>query len=91
MEAAKNKSIERYVGDIRSLLRDKRIYYSGLAREGERIVVRFREPEQKAAALKALNEMADLQVREQDLGGEAALIAQIKPEVVKREQEQALQ
>ncbi len=43
MKAAANKSVERYVGDVRSLLRDKKVYYSGLAREGDRVVVRFRE------------------------------------------------
>ena len=37
-----------------ALLRDKKIYYSGLAREGERIVIRFREREQRAAALKLI-------------------------------------
>ena len=33
MKAAANKSVERYVGDIRSMLRDRKVYYSGLARE----------------------------------------------------------
>src|SRR5436305_1978068 len=52
MRAAANKTIERYVGDVRSLLRDKKIYSSGLAREGgDRIVVRFQEADQRAAAL----------------------------------------
>jgi len=36
------------------MLRDKKIYYSGLTREGERITVRFREAEQRAAALKLI-------------------------------------
>jgi len=88
MKAAANKSIERYVGDARSLLREKKIYYSGLAREGDRIVIRFSEAEQRAAALRAMGEaMPDLAVREQD----TALIATIKPEVVKRDQDLALQ
>jgi preprotein translocase subunit SecD len=88
MKAAANKSIERYVGDARSLLREKKIYYSGLAREGDRIVIRFSEAEQRAAALKAMGEaMPDLAIREQD----TALVATIKPEVVKRDQDLALQ
>src|SRR5205085_7463411 len=65
---------------------------SGLAREGERVVVRFREPDQRAAALKLISaEMADLVVREQESQGDSALVATIKPEVVKRDQELALQ
>ncbi len=93
MQAAKKKFVERNLGDVRTNLRDKKIYYSGLAKEGdERIVVRFREPDQKAAALKALTEaMPDLAIREQDIGGESALIATIKPEVVKREQDTTVQ
>ena len=39
---------------------EKKIYYSGLTREGERITVRFREPAQRAAALKAIGELSDL-------------------------------
>jgi preprotein translocase subunit SecD len=92
MEAAKNKFIERYVGDTRSLLRDRKIYYSGLARDGERIVVRFREEDQRVAALKVMTEqMPDLNIRETDVGGEGALVATIKPEVLKRDQDLALQ
>ncbi|HEY4998291.1 MAG TPA: protein translocase subunit SecD, partial [Usitatibacter sp.] len=92
MKAAADKSVNRYLGDTRSLLRDKKIYYSGLVREGDRIVVRFREADQRVAALKAMTEaMPDLVIREQEGGGESALVASIKPEVVKREQDLALQ
>jgi preprotein translocase subunit SecD len=91
MKAAGNKAVERYLGDVRGLLRDKKIYYSGIGREGDRIVVRFRESDQRAAALTALAEMSDLVIREQEAGGESALVATIKPEVAKREQEQSLQ
>jgi preprotein translocase subunit SecD len=93
MAAAKKKFVERYLSDIRTNLRDKKIYYTGLAREGEdRIVVRFREADQKAAAARLIAEqMPDLAVREQDIGGESALVATIKPEVVKRDQETTVQ
>jgi preprotein translocase subunit SecD len=87
MKAAANKAVERYMGDIRGLLRDKKIYYSGLSREGDRIVIRFSEAPQRASALTALSELSDLVIREQ----ESALVATVKPEVAKREQEQALQ
>jgi preprotein translocase subunit SecD len=93
MNAAKNKFVERYLSDVRSNMRDKKIYYSGLAREGtDRIVIRFREAEQKAAAQRMLaDQMPDLVIREQDIGGESALVATIKPEVVKRDQETTVQ
>ncbi len=92
MKAAATKSVERYLGDARGLLREKKIYYSGIGREGDRITVRFREAEQRTAAAKLLGaEMVDLTIREQESGGEMALVATIKPEVVKREQDLALQ
>jgi preprotein translocase subunit SecD len=92
MKAAANKSVERYLGDIRSTLRDKKIYYSGLVREGDRIVLRFREADQRVAAIALINkEMPDLLLRGESEGVEAPLIATIKAEVVKREQELALQ
>ncbi|HRE13392.1 MAG TPA: protein translocase subunit SecD [Usitatibacteraceae bacterium] len=92
MKAAGTKSVERYLGDIRSLLRDKKVYYSGLAREGDRILLRFREKDQKAAALALIGkEMPDLVLRPEGDGDEAPIVAVIKPEVVKKEQELALQ
>jgi preprotein translocase subunit SecD len=92
MLAAKNKFVERYVGDTRSLLRDRKIYYSGLGRDGDRIVVRFREPDQRAAALKVMTaQMPDLAIRETEVGTEGALVATIRPEVLKRDQDLALQ
>ena len=96
MRAAENKFYERYLGDIRSLLRERKIYYSGLAREGsgdaQRVVIRFREPDQQAAALKALSDqVTDLLLREQQVQGEGAIVATIKPEVLKRERDFAVQ
>ncbi|HTS86131.1 MAG TPA: protein translocase subunit SecD [Usitatibacter sp.] len=88
MKAAANKSVERYLGDTRSLLRDKKIYYSGLTRDGDRITIRFNEAEQRAAGLKALTDaMPDLTIKEDG----DAIVAIVKPEVVKREQDMALQ
>ena len=92
MKTAATKAVERYAGDIRSLLRDKKVYYSGLSREGERVVVQFREPGQRDAAEKLLAEqMPDLVVREQGSGDTGSLVATVKPEVVKANQEAALQ
>ena len=92
MKSAANKAVDRNLNDVRGLLRDKKIYYSGIGREGERIVVRFGEAQQRGAAAKAIGEqMSDLAVREQEAGQESSLVLNIKPEVVKRDQEAALQ
>jgi preprotein translocase subunit SecD len=92
MKAAATKSQERYLGDLRGLMRDKKIYYSGLAREGDRLTVKFRDRETRAAALKEIgSQMPVLLVKEQEVGEEFQLVATIKPEEVKREQDLALQ
>ncbi len=92
MKSAANKAVERYAADIRSLLRDKKIYYSGLGREGDRIIAHFREKEQETAAMKAISDaMPDLELREVGSAGETQIVATIKPEVAKANQEAALQ
>jgi preprotein translocase subunit SecD len=92
MKSAASTAVDRNFNDVRSLLRDKKIFYSGIGRDGDRIVVRFREPEQRAAALKLIAaQMPDLAVREQESGAESSLTLNIKPEVVKRDQDAALQ
>ena len=92
MKAAAAKSQERFLGDLRVLMRDKKIYYSGLAREGDRLVVKFRDRETRAAALKEIgSQMPVLLLKEQEVGEDFQLVATIKPEEIKREQDLALQ
>ncbi|HEY2628200.1 MAG TPA: protein translocase subunit SecD, partial [Usitatibacter sp.] len=88
MKAAANKSAERYLGDARTQLREKKIYYSSIARDGGRITINFNEAEQRAAGLKAMTDLTpDMNVKEEG----DAVVATIKPEVVKRDQDFALQ
>jgi preprotein translocase subunit SecD len=92
MKAAATKAVERYLGDVRGLLRDRKIYYSGLNREGERINLRFRERETRAAALAAIGDkLPDLALRETESGDEFQIVASVKPEIAKKEQDLALQ
>jgi len=93
MKSAQRKAVDRYVGDIRALLRDKKIYYSHLGREGDdRVVVGFQEAAQEQAALREINvAMTDLTLREQTVGTGTQIVAQVKPEVLKANQEAALQ
>src|SRR4029078_4569638 len=56
MKAALDKAADRYSTDIRSLLREKKVQYSGVAREGPNVVVRLREEGERT---KARNEIAN--------------------------------
>jgi preprotein translocase subunit SecD len=92
MKAALTKRLENLTGDIRTQLRDKSIRHSGISREGNNILVKFRDADTRAKARKVLEDnQQDLAFADQDLAaGEFRLTASIKPEAVKRTQESAL-
>jgi len=93
MKAALEKAADRYTTDIRSLLREKKSQYSGVGREGNNVVVRFRDDgERNRARVEIEKAFPDLAVREADAaGGELRLIAALKPEAQKRIQDGAIQ
>ncbi len=92
MKAALNKKIDTTVGDIRGALRDKKIQYSGVTRDKDSVVVRFRD---KATQSKGLAEIEkafpDLELKTQDDNAEFRINARLKLEAVTRTQEFALQ
>ena len=93
MKAALEKAADRYTTDIRSLLREKKSQYSGVGREGNNVVVRFRdEAERTRARVEIEKAFPDLAVREVEAaGGELRLVAALKPEAQKRIQDGAIQ
>jgi preprotein translocase subunit SecD len=91
MRAALTKRTESLSGDIRSQLRDKNVRHSGITREGNNIVVKFRDAETRARARKIIeDQLVDLQLAEGGAGEELTLGASIRPEAQKRTQEFAL-
>ncbi len=92
MKTAMDKNIDRYQGEFRSLMRDKKIYYSGLSREGEKVVVRFKErPTLDAAQNEIAAQYPDIQLKDSQSGEEFLLTATLKPEAVTKLRENALQ
>ncbi|MEO6565486.1 MAG: protein translocase subunit SecD [Casimicrobiaceae bacterium] len=92
MKAALDKAADRYTTDLRSLLRNEKVVYAGVAREGNNVVVRFRdEPERNKARLLIEKNFADLLIRETDgVASEYRLLASLKPEAQKRFQDGAV-
>jgi preprotein translocase subunit SecD len=92
MKAALDKKQDSYSADLRSLLRKEKIQYSGISREGGNVVMRFRdEGERNKARLQIEKNYPDLQFREAEgTGGELRLIAGLKPEALKRVQDNAV-
>ena len=92
MKAAITKKVESYANEIRSSLRDKRIQYSGVAREGQSLVVRFRDAAMRDKALGELSKiLPDIEMKTQDDPAEYRIVGTLKPEAQKRTQEFALQ
>jgi preprotein translocase subunit SecD len=93
MKAALDKAADRYTSDFRSLLRDRKIQYGGVGREGSSVVVRFRDDAERAKARVEIEKgFPDLLLREAEgAGGELRLIASLKPEAQKKIQDGAVQ
>ncbi len=92
MQSALAKKLEGIGGNIRGTLRDKRISYSGVTREGETLLVKFRDKENRDKAFKEIETVApDLTLNPQEQGGEFRIVATLKPEEQKRSADLALQ
>jgi preprotein translocase subunit SecD len=92
MKGALAKKVEAYTNDIRSALREKRIQYSGIAREGQSVIVRFRDAAMRDKALNEIEKsMPDLDLRIQDDPPEFRIVGTLKPEAQRRTQDFALQ
>ena len=91
MQAALAKRLEAYGADVRALLREKNIRHGGVVREGQTLRVRFRDAATRDRARAAIAAaFGDLQLVERDDGQDLLLVATLKPEAQKREQEQAI-
>jgi preprotein translocase subunit SecD len=92
MKTALTKKAEAFTGDVRSLLRDKNIRHAGIARDGNDVVVRFRDRAVLTQAQGLLtDQLPDLQWAESPDGAEFKLTGTLKPEAAKRVQDTAIQ
>jgi preprotein translocase subunit SecD len=92
MKAALDKAADRYLTDIRSLLREKKIAYAGISRDGPTVIVRFRDSSERSRAYQEIsNSMQDLEVKILEGAGESRLVMSLKPEAQKRIQDGAVQ
>src|SRR5437867_2351783 len=91
MKGALDKAADRYTTDIRSLMREKKVIYSGVGREGSNVVLRFKDDAERTRARNEIERaFPDLLVREQEGGSESRLVAGLKPEAQRRIQEGAV-
>ena len=92
MKGALTKAADRYAADIRTTLRGKEIRYTGLSRDGQNVVVKFRDSQTlDQAATEIGKQNPDLLLVSGEAGSEYTIAAALRPEVQKRIQEFAIQ
>ncbi|MBP9916355.1 MAG: protein translocase subunit SecD [Thiobacillaceae bacterium] len=91
MPKALDKAAERYQGDIRTLLREKKVRYTGIGREGQMVYIHFRDAAQRDEARKAIETAyPDLQLGDSQSGEEFSLTGTLKKQAQVKTQEDAL-
>ena len=92
MKSALSKKVEAYTNDIRGSLREQRIQYSGISREGQQIRIRFRDTATMEKALIHISKsVPDLELKTVDGSGEYQLTGTLRIEAQRRTQEFAIQ
>lgn len=91
MAAALTKKAESYAGDLRSSMRDKNIRHGGVSRDGNNVTIRVRDEATLTAARNLIaDQFPDLTATSSPDGTGFKLVASIKPEALRKVQEQAL-
>ena len=91
MAAALTKKAESYAGDLRSSMRDKNIRHGGVSRDGNNVTIRVRDEATLTAARNLIaDQFPDLVATSTPDGTGFKLVASIKPEALRKVQEQAL-
>ncbi len=71
MPGALLKRLDSTAGDLRTLMRDRNVRHAGITRDGNTVVLRFRDAAQREAARRAIqNSSTDLQLSERDDGSD---------------------
>jgi preprotein translocase subunit SecD len=91
MKAALTKKADSTAGDVRTLLRDKDVRHTGISRDGNAIVVRFRDHDTLAKAQTILvDQLIDFAWQESLDGADFKLTGNLKPDSAKRVQSAAI-
>lgn len=92
MPKALEKTTERYQGDIRTLLREKKLRYTGLSREGSEVRVMFRDADRRDEARSVIEAAyPELVLADGRDGEEYSLRATLSKQAQAKTQEFALQ
>jgi preprotein translocase subunit SecD len=91
MKTAITRRLDATAADLRGLLRDKNLRYSGVNREQDAVAVVFRDAATRDKAHAVIAEsQPDLQLADAESGQDYKVLASLKPQAIKTYQEDAL-
>lgn len=91
MAGAQQKRLDSIGADLRTLLRDKNLRHAGINRDGERILINFRDGQTRDQARIVIDkDLAELNLVEQGSGDNLRLVATLKPESLVKLREYAI-
>jgi preprotein translocase subunit SecD len=91
MKGAITKRLDSVATDLRSQLRDKSIHHGGINRDGNNVVIKFRDADTRDKSRSVITEnQPDLALTEVQDGADFNLLGSLKPEAQKRIQEYAI-
>ena len=91
MKSAIAKRMEGAMNDVRGNLREKRIQYTGISRDDQRLTLRFRDrAERDKGQAELARTLPDVDFRSVDEGGEFRLVGALKPEAITATQKATL-
>lgn len=91
-QAVLNKRLQGTEASIRGLLRDERIRYTSLGRNGEMVVVEFRDAQTREQARNVIaSQLDEIALQDAGEGEELRLIASFKPGVLAKTVDEAVQ
>ena len=92
LKAALSKRLDGQVAYIRNALREKKIPYTGIAREGQAIGVKFRDADTRDKAQREIERVApDFALRTADEAGEFRIVATLTPQAQTETQKSAIE
>jgi preprotein translocase subunit SecD len=92
METAIEKAVDRYQSDIRTLLREKKVRYVTIGREGNAIEAKFHSAEKRDQASEIIgNEFRALKIKDVDQTDEFLVRASLSPSATREVKKFALQ
>jgi preprotein translocase subunit SecD len=92
MQEALKKKMDGYANEMRALMRDKQIRYVGVQRDQDRVTLRFSDAATRSAAHREFDRpFDDLTLKDEDAGSDFNIVGTLKPEALKKTQENALQ